>query len=78
MYMIGQLKRTTPSTVSFEEAVTPALALAIQRQFAAASIRLAPTAASVVAQLCTSSKNLRRFQPKCVNSKLILNKVNYI
>ena len=59
MYMIGRLKRAAPTSVSIEEAFTSAMALAIQRLVAATAIRLAPAAASVVAQLCTSSKILR-------------------
>ena len=60
MYMIGQLKRTAPATVSFEEALTATMALAIQRLTATATaFRLTPTAPMVPAQLCTSSKILR-------------------
>ena len=51
MYMIGQLKRATPTSVSIEEAVATAVALTIQRLIASATIRLAPAAATVVAQL---------------------------
>lgn len=57
--MIGQLKRATPSAVSIEEALTTTIALAIQRLVATTAIRISPSAASVVAQLCTSSKILR-------------------
>ena len=58
--MIGQLKRAAPSAVSLEEAISSTMALSLQRLIAAStSLRLAPTAATVVAQLCTSSKILR-------------------
>ena len=60
MFGIGQLKRTTPTSVSFEEAVTTAMALTFQRLIATSpEVRLTPSAATVVAQLCTSSKILR-------------------
>lgn len=57
--MIGQLKRSTPTAVSIEGAITATVALAIQRLIASASVRLSSSATTVVAQLCTSSKILR-------------------
>ena len=57
--MIGQLKRTTPTTVSIEEEITSTMALTIRRLIAATTFRLAPSTTTVVAQLCTSSKILR-------------------
>lgn len=59
MFGIGQLKRATPTSVSFEEAFTTTMALTLQRQVATASIRLTTSNTAVVAQLCTSSKILR-------------------
>ena len=54
------MKRTSPTTVSLEEAIAATVALTIQRLIATATaIRLTPVASPVVAQLCTSSKILR-------------------